>query len=310
MKKLVLLFSLLFSLFLFTSCSDNEAYDVVTTNFVCYDAVRASTLKTDIKVKMIIKPGAEIHDYELSMADTRAILGAKMFVYVGGESDVWADKVVADAKAKGVKIISMFEILEDSLLLEEGEEDEYDEHVWTDPSNYERIVKVIGQELSYLFPDVKDYINTMSEAYRIDLTNLDLDIKNLVSKSTKKMIVVADRNPFLYFGTHYGIKVYGALSGCSTDGTASSEKIIELKNVVEQNKINTIFTIELSNGSIANTLSNEIDKDIRNNSYDGEKVSIRTLFSMHNISKNDFETGITYVTMLRKNFEVLNTALS
>ncbi len=310
MKKLVLLFSLLFSLFLFTSCSDNETYDVVTTNFVCYDAVRASTSKTNIKVKMIMKPGAEIHDYELSMADTRAILGAKMFVYVGGESDVWADKVVADAKAKGVKIISMFEILEDSLLLEEGEEDEYDEHVWTDPSNYERIVKVIGQELSSLFPDVKDYINTMSEAYRIALTNLDLDIKNIVSKSTKKMIVVADRNPFLYFGTHYGIKVYGALSGCSTDGTASSEKIIELKNVVEQNKINTIFTIELSNGSIANTLSNEIDKDIKNNSYDGEKVSIKTLYSMHNISKNDFEAGVTYVTMLRKNYEVLRTALS
>ena len=310
MKKLVLLFSLLFSLFLYTSCSDNEAYDVVTTNFVCYDAVRASTSKTNIKVKMIIKPGAEIHDYELSMADTRAILGAKMFVYVGGESDVWADKVVADAKAKGVKVISLFEILEDRLLLEEGEEDEYDEHVWTDPSNYSYVVKQISYELSLLFKDKKEIIDSYSEYYRIDIDGLDSDIKNIVSKASKKMIVVADRNPFLYFGTHYGIKVYGALSGCSTDGTASSEKIIELKNVVEQNKINTIFTIELSNGSIANTLSNEIDKDIRNNSYDGEKVSIRTLFSMHNISKNDFEAGITYVTMLRKNFEVLNTALS
>ncbi len=310
MKRLFLLIAVIFGLISLSGCSNNETYDVVTSNFVGYDAVRAVTDKTNIKVNMIMKPGAEIHDYELSMSDTRAILGAKMFVYVGGESDVWAENIVAQAKSKGVKIISMFEILEDSLLLEEGEEDEYDEHVWTDPTNYERIVKVIGQELSYLFPDLKDYINTMSEAYRIDLTNLDLDIKNLVSKSTKKMIVVADRNPFLYFGTHYGIKVYGALSGCSTDGTASSEKIIELKNVVEQNKINTIFTIELSNGSIANTLSNEIDKDIRNNSYDGEKVNIKTLYSMHNITKNDFEAGVTYVTMLRKNLEVLRTALS
>ena len=310
MKRLFLLFGLIFSLFLFTSCSDNEAYDVVTTNYVSYDAVRAAVSKTSIKVKMLMKPGAELHDYELSMSETRQALNAKMFVYVGGESDEWANEIVAKAKNNGVKVISLFEILEDSLLVEEGEEDEYDEHLWTDPSNYSRIVKSIGYELSLIFSEKKEIIDSFTEYYRIEIDGLDADIKALVARASKKMIVVADRNPFLYFANHYNISVYGALKGCSTEGTASSDKIIELKNIVEQNKLNTIFTIELSNGSIANTLSNEIDTDIRNNKYDGEKVNIRTLYSMHNITKNDFEAGVTYVTLLRKNSEVLRTALS
>ena len=160
MKRLLLFICLLFSAFLFTSCSDNEVYDVVCTNYVAYDAVRASTSATSIRIKMILKPGLEIHDHELSMSEKRAILNSKLFVLVGGEGDEWASSIVDDAKKKGVKVMSMFDILEDSLLLEEGEEDEYDEHVWTDPTNYERIVKDISYELTLLFPEKKDVLDS------------------------------------------------------------------------------------------------------------------------------------------------------
>ena len=310
MKRVLLVLSLFFSLFIFASCSDNEKYDVVCTNYVSYDAVRASTKDTTIKVKMILKPGLEIHDHELSMSEKRAILNAKMFVLVGGESDTWASSMVDEAKTKGVKVMSMFEILEDSLLLEEGEEDEYDEHVWTDPTNYERIIKDITYELTLLFPNLKEVLDSYSETYRAVLLSLDKDMKTIISRANKKMIVVADRNPFLYFSTHYNIPVYGALKGCSTDGTASANKIIELTKIVEENKLKYIFTIELSKGSIAKTLSDEVDKDIRNNKYSGEHLTVRTLYSMHNISESSFNNGMTYNDMLRKNIEILEIALS
>ena len=259
---------------------------------------------------MILKPGLEIHDHELSMSEKRAILNSKLFVLVGGEGDEWASSIVDDAKKKGVKVMSMFDILEDSLLLEEGEEDEYDEHVWTDPTNYERIVKDISYELTLLFPEKKDVLDSYSERYRALLLSLDNEIKIIVSNASKKLIVVADRNPFLYFSTHYNIPVYGALKGCSTDGSASANKIIELTKIVEENKLKYIFTIELSNGSIAKTLSDNIAKDIREGKYDGENVSVRTLYSMHNISEESFNSGMTYIDMLRKNIEILEIALS
>ena len=310
MRKLLVFVFMLFGLLSLLSCGE-EKYDVVVTNYVGYDAVKASTSAIDsIKVKMIIAPGAEIHHYELSMSDTRAIYNAKLFVYVGGESDEWAQDIVISAKAKGVKVLSMFDILYDALLVEEGEEDEYDEHVWTDPTNYSRIVKDINYELGLLFPDNKEVMDSYAERYRKLLRDRDNTIELLVKNANKNVIVVADRNPFLYFEKHYKIDVVGALSGCSTDGTASMEKIRELKKVVEDNKLKAIFTIELSKGSIAKTLSDEIDKDIREGSYAGESVTVYTLYSMHNITKNDFEAGVTYLNLLDRNIEKLRTALS
>ena len=74
---------------------------------------------------MLIKPGLDIHSYEPSAADVRRILNSKIFVYVGGESDEWIEEeILPMIEEKGIKIINMFEILEDNLLFEDGEEDE------------------------------------------------------------------------------------------------------------------------------------------------------------------------------------------
>ena len=59
-----------------------------------------------------------------------------------------------------------------------------------------------------------------------------------------------------------------------------------------------IFKIELSNGLIAETLSKET----------GAKV--REIQTAHNISEKDFEAGVTYVDLMKRNLEVLKEALN
>ena len=304
MKKIFALFLMLL-LFPLASCADTKS-DVVATNFVGYDAARAVVGSEDIKLNMLLKPGLDIHSYEPSASDIRTILDAKVFIYVGGESDEWVETtLLPQLEGKSVKVISMFDILEDELLLEDGEEDEYDEHVWTNPLNYKKVIDGVGATLKEVYPEKASAFDKNVSEYTNKLTLLDNEINSIVSSSSVKSIVVADRFPFLYFVKRYKLDYLGALSGCSQDTNVPTNKIVELKNKVEEKKLKYIFILEMSNGRIASSVKSEIDKDIKNKNYDGISPSIEYFYSIQNISKDDFNKKYDYLYYMNLNKEAL-----
>jgi len=304
MKKIFALFLMLL-LFPLASCADTKS-DVVATNFVGYDAARAVVGSEDIKLNMLLKPGLDIHSYEPSASDIRTILDAKVFIYVGGESDEWVETtLLPQLEGKSVKVISMFDILEDELLLEDGEEDEYDEHVWTNPLNYKKVIDGVGATLKEVYPEKASAFDKNVSEYTNKLTSLDNEINSIVSSSSVKSIVVADRFPFLYFVKRYKLDYLGALSGCSQDTNVPTNKIVELKNKVEEKKLKYIFILEMSNGRIASSVKSEIDKDIKNKNYDGISPSIEYFYSIQNISKDDFNKKYDYLYYMNLNKEAL-----
>ena len=303
MKKLLFLVVSLFSLVLF-SCGNSQSYDVVATTFIGYDAARE--VMGENNIKMLIKPASDIHSYEPTPSDIRAVLSCKVFIYVGGESDEeWVSDILENAKDKDIKIVNMFEVLEDRLILEDGEEDEYDEHVWTDPNNYKLIVEAVKDALILALPENKAIYEENTNKYISSLKELDTNIKKTISDNNIDTIVVADRFPFLYFVKAYNLNYLGALNGCSTDKNVPLTKIIELKNKVEEKKLKAIYIIELSDGKIAETVKSEIDKDIENNKYDGNSPIILTFYSMQNITSADFDKGLTYIDFMKLNIDNL-----
>lgn len=313
MKKILSLFILSFSLILFLVSCSNEQYDIVVTNFVGYDAVRAVTKDTDHKTKMLLKPGLDVHKFDPTANDKKAILKCSLFIYVGGETDSeWVENnILTDIKDTNIKVINMFDVLKDKLLKEEHhdgdslEEEEYDEHVWTDPSNFVMIVEAINKEMALIDSNNKELFNNNTKDYVAKLNEADLNMKSAISSTNKGKIVVADRNPFLYFEKHYNIEIIGALHGCSSDKSAPTSKIIELKNEVETNQLKAIFVIELSDKKIADSIKEEIQNDINNGNYNGSSVKILTLYSMQNISDDDFNSGKTYLDFFKSNIDAI-----
>ncbi len=53
-----------------------------------------------VDLKLLIKNGADLHSYQPSAQDIATIAGADMVVYVGGESDEWIEKALAESIAK------------------------------------------------------------------------------------------------------------------------------------------------------------------------------------------------------------------
>lgn len=296
---------LILSLLLMTGCTTptkGQSFNIVVTNFPCYDFVRAITKNDpDISIKMLIKPGMDSHSYEPTPQDMVAIKESDLFFYVGGESDDWVGSLLADMNPK--RIVKMLDLVSNLKLeehvegMEEEKHEEHDEHVWTSPKNSMEIVEGLNKRMCALDKNHASKFNKNTENYIEQIASVDYSFKQVVKNAKRKDIVVGDRFPLLYFAKEYGLTYSAAFPGCSEQTEPSAATISYLIDKVKKDHNPAIFKIELSNGQIARTISEET----------GTKVL--TIQSMHNVSAEDFNNGETYVSIMRKNVKAVKEAL-
>ncbi|MDR2610069.1 MAG: metal ABC transporter substrate-binding protein [Clostridiales Family XIII bacterium] len=285
--------------------------NVVTTIFPPYDFARAvAGDKADIH--MLLPPASESHSYEPTPQDIITIQNCDVFIYGGGESDEWVEGVLESMDTSKMKIITMIdcvEVVEEEIVdgMEEEEEEaaeggeeepEYDEHVWTSPRNAKLIVQKIADAFSEVDAANAGTYEANAATYEAELDELDAQFKAVVDGGVRKTIVFGDRFPFRYFADAYGLDYYAAFPGCSTETEASAATVKFLIDKVNEEKIPVVFHIELANEKMAETISEAT----------GAKVSL--LHAAHNITKDDFEAGRTYVDIMTDNVSALKEALS
>lgn len=314
-SKLLLIFVVsIFGIVSLTGCNKKqETQDkltIVSTNFPGYDFARAITMdNTNVKVKMLLKPGAESHTFEPTPEDIKTIKNSDIFIYVGGDSDEWVDDILSDIDTDKTKIIKLIDLVDakeevttegmESDEEEESEEEaELDEHVWTSPKNAIEIINKLKKEIINIDSDEKSNLESNANNYVNKLNDLDTEFKSIVKTAKRKEIIVGDRFPLRYFADEYGLSYYAAFPGCSEQTEASAKTISFLANKVKEDKIPVVLKIELSSGNIANTIAKETN------------TKVLEFNSAHNISQSDFDAGTTYVDIMTKNAEVLKEALN
>ena len=307
MKKTNILLIIL-SIFLITGCklkTNNDKKLIIATNFPSYDAARAIIGDSDtIELKMLLKPGSDIHDFEPTPKDIKNIIDSSLFIYVGGESDEWIDDVLGDVnkdKTKLVKLMDLVDLKEEEIvdgMESDEEEEEYDEHIWTSPLNEIIIINYLKDEIIKIDPDNKDIYEKNASDYINQLKDIDNEFKDIVKNGKRKTIIFGDRFPLRYFVDLYDLDYYAAFPGCSEQTEASAKTISFLINKVKSENIPVVFKIELSNGKIADTIANETN------------AKVLEFHTAHNISLKDFNNGITYVDIMKKNIKALKEALN
>lgn len=178
------------------------------------------------------------------------------------------------------------------------EAQEIDEHVWTSPVKAAEIVKKLKGELARINPKEQANFTENAQKYTKQLATLSANFRQVVKSAKRKTIVVADRFPFRYFADEYGLKYHAAFPGCSEQTEASAKTLAFLTEKVKNEKIPVIFKIELSNGKIAENIAKETG------------VKVLELHSAHNITAADFESGKTYLDILKANLAALKKALN
>ena len=295
----------------FVSCVKNKEDDgrlsIVTTNFVLYDLARA-VCGEECNVQMLISPGSESHDFESTLSDMAIVEKADLFVYIGGESEEWVGEMFdsmgksAD-KIKKLRGMDLVEIYTEESLHSQDDHDDHDhgtedEHIWTSIPNAITIMEKIAEEAVALDASLTDSVKSNLEAYKAELTAVDRELRDVIDTAKRNTIVVCDRFPFRYLAEEYGLDYHAAFSGCSSDTEPTLAIINSLVEKVKSDSIPTVFIIEFSDGATARAVSNETG------------AKILTLHSAHNVTRADFDGGITYADIMRQNIEALKAALN
>lgn len=221
-------------------------------------------------------------------------------MYIGGESDEWVNSLINEINIDKLKFIDIVETLDeesdDSKHSHHGHSHgghEADEHIWTSPSNAAVMLEAVADKLSGLDPENSERYNSNAQSYITEISEISAEISALVAKTENPFLLVADRFPFKYFVTEYGIAYEAAMGGCANSSDISLKAMKRLMEAVEKEKITTAYYTEMSGKSIADALREETG------------VKLLELQSGHNITLKEFKSGITYADLLRQNLEAL-----
>ncbi len=293
--------------------TDDGKISVVTTIFPPYDFVR-EIAGSQVDLKMLLKPGEETHSYEPTPQDMIAIQESDVFIYTGGENDVWVEDILSsmpDGDRLTLKLLDCVDTVEEETVEgmkgadghdhdhdEEESVHEMDEHVWTSPVNASVIAGKIADVLEEADPDHAGTYEENCARYQEELAELDGEFRDVVQDSERKLVIFGDRFPFRYFVDEYGLDYYAAFPGCAGDTEPSAATMAFLIEKVKEEKVPAVLKMELSNDDIANAIA------------EATGTEVKVFYSCHNLSAEDFENGETYLSMMQKNVETLKEVLN
>ena len=323
MKKILVFILTVMAVVCLAACENintkaNDKIQIVTTIFPEYDWVRnvLGENPANAEVTLLLDNGVDLHSYQPTVEDIMKITSADMFVYVGGESDEWVDEVLKQSENKDLIVINLMDELGDAAKEEEiiegmeceeeeeeeeGEEEvEYDEHVWLSLKDAALFVNSIEASMETIDAKNASVYKTNADAYISKLNALDKEYEKAVSEANVKTLLFGDRFPFRYLVDDYGLSYYAAFVGCSTETEASFQTVIFLAEKVDELSLKNVMTIEGTNHKIAETIiQNTTDKN----------QNILVMDSMQSVTSKGVEEGITYLSIMESNLEVLKEAL-
>lgn len=318
------LFALTMSAVLLCGCGRNEQADtqndkikIVCASFPEYDWTRqiVGAENARIELTLIVNNGMDIHNYQPSVEDMVKIDDSDLIIYNGGTSEEWIGKAVEDSP-KNPQIISIMDFLTDEVVeevlvegmeeehiheTEEGheEEAEYDEHVWLSLKNAQKAISRIAEVVEQLDAEQSELYEKNKNAYLEQVEQLDASYERAIQEASGKTLLFGDRFPFRYLTEDYGLTYYAAFPGCSAETEASFETIVFLAGKVEEYKLPCILTIDGSDKTIAESIQKNVNG----------QTTIKELNSLQAVSEAQIEKGVTYLSVMEENLEVIKEAL-
>ncbi len=310
-----------------TQETEDGRVQVVATLFPYYDIARAIA-GDRANITLLVSAGRESHSYEPTPMDIIRISESDLFLYNGGTDETWAAEILATT-AHNLAIPMLEQVEKHEEELQEGmqadrghahahedescddpahgheaEEDEhaheieYDEHIWTSPVNAMTIARVTAEALTALDGENAAYYAANLEAYLAELTALDGAFRALVAQAERRLIVLGDRFPLLYFCREYGLDYRAAFLGCSTETEPSAATMAYLIDRVRAEQIPCVYYLENSSGLVAEAISEA----------GGAEPCL--IYSCQTVSPEDFRAGETYLSLMWRNVEALKKGLN
>jgi zinc transport system substrate-binding protein len=256
-------------------------------------------------VTSVIPMGVEPHDWEITPQQIPDIAEADMIIYNGIGFDSWL------GKKEQFRNSFLVDISKDLQLIKLGKQElenvghdsqvydhtsRYDPHVWLDPILVKNISKTISNALINLDPNnTHSYLqNTKNFNQRLD--TLDSQIKKSLANCELKDFLTFHES-FHYFANRYGLTQH-AVHGSSPEGEILPQQIIKTISLAKDLGIDTIYSEELKDPRLSQTLASEIPNG-----------KVLLLSPIEGIKPEEQKKDIDFIDKMKMNLENLKQGL-
>jgi zinc transport system substrate-binding protein len=285
--------------------------NVVTTLFPLYDFTK-NIAGDKVSVILLLPPGVEAHSFEPKAGDMLRVNEADLFIFTGKFMEPWADGLLKGVDNKGLLVvdastgITLMEGKEDhhpdqGKGKKQGKEDHHDHgkidpHLWLDFAIAQKIVDNILAAMITRDPAGKDMYTQNAEAYKAKLVDLDRRYKETFLTCKKNIFIHGGHFAFNYLAKRYNLVYISAYHG-SPDAEPTPKRLITLKKKMQENNIQYVYYEELIAPRVAEVLAKETG------------ATLLKLHGAHNISKEEFEKGVSFLSLMEGNLKNLKAGL-
>lgn len=289
-----------------TSNNKSEKISIVSTLYPYYDFAK-NIGGEFVEVTLLIPPGVEAHSFEPKPSDILKINEANVFLYTSEFMEPWAHDIIESINNTSITIeaadgLDLIEIEGNKHEEEEEIEDDHnhegiDPHVWLDFENSQKISRKILNALVEIDSNNTSYYEENYNSFIKKLADLDSLYKERLTNCQSRQVIHGGHFAFGYLAKRYDLD-YQAVLGFSPNTEPSANDLINLIEEVKNNNINYIFYEELASPKIAETLASETGAELL------------LLNGAHNITKEEIENEVSFISIMENNLENLVIGLS
>lgn len=250
----ILVFALLIGML--SGCgAQTETADIAATTLPVYQFTQMLCQDTGLTVTRLVTESVScLHDYSLNVNQVKAVESADLVVINGAGledfmDDLLADKDVIDS-SEGINLLESCHDHE-----HEGHSHETDPHIWLSMANATMMARNIYNGLCEAYPDHADMFKANMDKLMEKLRQLEkYGRAQLGNLSCKEIITFHDG--FAYLATEFDLTILAAVEE-ESGSEVSSEKLIELIELVREHNLIAIFMEENGSDAAAKTISAE-----------------------------------------------------
>jgi zinc transport system substrate-binding protein len=265
---------------------------VIASIFPLYDFAREiSGERAD--VVLMLPPGVEPHSFEPKPGDILDLQTADIFVYMGKAMEPWVEALLKGVTNEKLLVVDASK----GILKDMHSPADADPHLWLDFGYARKMVDSILDAL--LIKDGKNRDSYMGNAklYGEKLDELDRRYKAVLGHCKSHVFIHGGHSAFNYLTKRYGLTYFSAYKGFSPDTEPTPRDLAELTKTLRDQGLHYVFYEELISPRMAQTISRETG------------ASLLKLDGAHNITREEKEKGVTFLTIMDENLRNLAIGL-
>jgi zinc transport system substrate-binding protein len=273
-----------------STAEDRGARTVVATTGLIGEVVYKLT-GGKVSVKVLLPPGAEVHEWEPSASDIAAIGLAVLVVYTSDSLEGYMRKMIEASGSRAVVVK-----VEDAPGVELIRESDHqhrgvDPHIWLSLENYIAFVRHLSQKLAAVFPELRDQIAENERAIAGRAEALLNEYRERLSPYRGNPFLT-EHLAFRYLAKEFGLKNV-AIKGVE-EQEPDPQHLVELRNLVISYRIRAIY---VDDPSAASKTVQSFARDLG--------LRMLKLDTMEAMTLEEALAGKGYLERMRQNLEAL-----